>query len=39
VSEQTGGTVAAPIAAAMMRQALEQPAPPSDQESGDADSG
>jgi peptidoglycan glycosyltransferase len=39
VSEQTGGRVAAPIAAAVMRQALEQPAPPSDQESGDSNSG
>jgi peptidoglycan glycosyltransferase len=38
VSEQTGGRVAAPIAAAVMRQALEQPAPPSDQESGDSNS-
>jgi penicillin-binding protein A len=39
VSEQTGGTVAAPIAAAVMRQALEQPAGPADQETGDSDSG
>ncbi len=39
VSEQTGGRVAAPIAAAVMRQALEQPAAPSVQESGDSDSG
>jgi peptidoglycan glycosyltransferase len=39
VSEQTGGRVAAPIAAAVMRQALEQPAAPSGQESGDSDSG
>jgi hypothetical protein len=31
--------VAAPIAAAVMRQALEQPAPPSGQEAGDSDSG
>ena len=38
-SEQTGGRVAAPIAAAVMRQALEQPAAPPDQESGDSDSG
>ncbi|MGH9229498.1 MAG: peptidoglycan D,D-transpeptidase FtsI family protein [Acidimicrobiales bacterium] len=39
VSEQTGGRVAAPIAAAVMRQALEQPAAPADQESGDSESG
>jgi len=39
VSEQTGGRVAAPIAAAVMRQALQQPAAPSVQESGDSDSG
>jgi penicillin-binding protein A len=39
VSEQTGGTVAAPIASAVMRQALEQPASPADQETGDSDSG
>jgi penicillin-binding protein A len=39
VSEQTGGRVAAPIAAAVMRQALEQPAAASVQESGDSDSG
>jgi peptidoglycan glycosyltransferase len=39
VSEQTGGRVAAPLAAAVMRQALEQPAAPSVQESGDSDSG
>jgi peptidoglycan glycosyltransferase len=39
VSEQTGGTVAAPIAAAVMRQALEQPAGPADQATGGTDSG
>ena len=39
VSEQTGGRVAAPIASAVMRQALEQPAAPADQESGDSNSG
>ena len=39
VSEQTGGRVAAPIAAAVMRQALEQAAAPADQQSGDSDSG
>jgi penicillin-binding protein A len=39
VSEQTGGRVAAPIAAAVMRQALEQPAAPAGQESGESDSG
>jgi penicillin-binding protein A len=39
VSEQTGGTVAAPIAAAVMRQALEQPVAPADQETGDPNSG
>jgi len=39
VSEQTGGTVAAPIASAVMRQALEQPAAPADPESGDSTSG
>jgi penicillin-binding protein A len=38
-SEQTGGRVAAPIAAEVMRQALEQPAAPADQESGDSNSG
>jgi peptidoglycan glycosyltransferase len=38
VSEQTGGRVAAPIAATVMRQALEQPAVPADQETGDSDS-
>jgi peptidoglycan glycosyltransferase len=36
-SEQTGGRVAAPIAADVMRQALEQPVVPADQEAGDAD--
>ena len=39
VSEQTGGRVAAPIAAAVMRQALEQPAAQADQQSGDPNSG
>jgi penicillin-binding protein A len=39
VSEQTGGRVAAPIAAAVMQRALEQPAAPADQESGGSDSG
>ncbi|MGH9216147.1 MAG: peptidoglycan D,D-transpeptidase FtsI family protein [Acidimicrobiales bacterium] len=39
VSEQTGGRVAAPIAAAVMQRALEQPAARADQESGDSDSG
>jgi len=39
VSEQTGGRVAAPIAAAVMRQALEQPVAPADQGSGDSNSG
>jgi peptidoglycan glycosyltransferase len=33
-SEQTGGRVAAPIAAAVMRLALEQPASPADQDTG-----
>jgi hypothetical protein len=37
-SEQTGGRVAAPIAAEVMRQALEQPAAPADQVTGDSDS-
>lgn len=37
-SEQTGGRVAAPIAAAVMRQALEQPATPTDQAAGEAPS-
>jgi len=37
-SEQTGGRVAAPIAADVMRQALEQPAAPPDQEAGESDS-
>jgi penicillin-binding protein A len=39
VSEQTGGRVAAPIAAAVMRQALEQPAGQADQESGESETG
>jgi peptidoglycan glycosyltransferase len=37
-SEQTGGKVAAPIAAAVLRQALEQPARPADQDAGESSS-
>ncbi|MGH9111183.1 MAG: peptidoglycan D,D-transpeptidase FtsI family protein [Acidimicrobiales bacterium] len=38
-SEQTGGRVAAPIAAEVMRQALEQPASPAGEEAGESTSG
>jgi penicillin-binding protein A len=37
-SEQTGGRVAAPIAAEVMRQALEQPASPAGEEAGESTS-